>query len=114
MRMLFDYFETDQLIICLDPSNLELLHDFAGDRATTRMLDVQCTFSDEYLIGHCKRVGLAGEQTSDATWERLLPTVRGDMVYESDRIRDARVRKPPDDQGMGHTRGKRVPDRAVP
>ena len=89
MRMLFDYFETDRLIICLDPSNLDLMQDFAGDRATTRMLEVQCTFTDSYLIGHCKRVGLAGEQTSDATWERLLPTVRGDMIYERDRIRDA-------------------------
>jgi len=89
MRMLFDYFETDRLIICLDPANLDLMQDFAGDRAITRMLEIQCSFSDEYLIGHAKRVGLAGEQTSPATWERLLPTIRGDMVYESDRIRDA-------------------------
>ena len=26
MRMLFDYYETDNLIICLDPANLDLLH----------------------------------------------------------------------------------------
>ncbi len=35
------------------------------------------------------RVGLAGEQTPDETLERLLPTIRADMVFESDRIRDA-------------------------
>ena len=89
MRMLFDYFDTDRLIVCMDPSNLDLLHDFAGDRSTTKMLEIQCEFTDDYLIGHAKRVGLAGEQTSPQTLERLLPTIRGDMTYESDRIRDA-------------------------
>ena len=35
------------------------------------------------------RVGLAGERTSQDTLNRLLPTIRNDMVYESDRIRDS-------------------------
>ena len=35
------------------------------------------------------RVGLAGEQTSADTLERLLPTIRNDMIHESDGIRDA-------------------------
>ncbi|MEM8653507.1 MAG: DUF5928 domain-containing protein [Pseudomonadota bacterium] len=89
MRMLFDYFETDRLIVCMDPGNLDLLQDFAGDRSVTRMLEIQCAFSDEYLVGHAMRVGLAGEQTSAETLERLLPTIRNDMTFESDRIRDA-------------------------
>jgi len=89
MRMLFDYYETDQLIICLDPENMDLLQDFCDDRSTTRLLEVQCIFTDEYLIGHAMRVGLAGEQTSQETLERLLPTIRGDLTFESDRIRDA-------------------------
>ncbi|RKF16141.1 glycosyl transferase [Roseovarius spongiae] len=89
MRMLFDYYGTDQLIVCMDPSALDLLQDFASDRSTTRMLEIQCVFTDDYLIGHAMRVGLAGEQTSAETFERLLPTIRGDMVYESDGIRDA-------------------------
>ncbi|MEQ9258604.1 MAG: DUF5928 domain-containing protein [Roseovarius sp.] len=89
MRMLFDYFETDRLVICMDPSNLDLMHDFASDRSTTRMLEIQCAFTDDYLIGHAKRVGLAGEQTLPETLERLLPTIRGDITFESDQIRDA-------------------------
>ncbi len=89
MRMLFDYYETDQLIVCMDPSALDLLQDFASDRSTTRMLEVQCVFTDDYLVGHAMRVGLAGEQTSAETLERLLPTIRGDMTFESDKIRDA-------------------------
>ena len=89
MRMLFDYYETDRLIVCMDPGNIELLQDFAGDRSITRILEIQCEFSDDYLIGHATRVGLAGEQTAPETLDRLLPTIRNDMTFESDRIRDA-------------------------
>ncbi|MEM7076727.1 MAG: DUF5928 domain-containing protein [Pseudomonadota bacterium] len=89
MRMLFDYFDTDRLIVCIDPGSIDLLHDFCGDRSTTRLLEIQCDFTDEYLVGHAKRVGLAGEQTSSETLERLLPTIRGDINHEADRIRDA-------------------------
>ncbi|MDW3182813.1 DUF5928 domain-containing protein [Roseobacter sp.] len=89
MRMLFDYYETDRMIVCMDPGNIELLQDFAADRSVTRLLEIECGFTDEYLIGHAMRVGLAGEQTSTETLERLLPTIRNDMVFESDRIKDA-------------------------
>ena len=88
MRMLFDYFDTDRLIVCMDPANLDLLQDFSSDRSITKILEVQCSFSDDYLIGHAMRVGLAGEQTPRETLERLLPTIRGDINFESDRIRD--------------------------
>ncbi|PVA07571.1 DUF5928 domain-containing protein [Thalassorhabdomicrobium marinisediminis] len=89
MRMLFDYYDTDRLIICLDTANFDLMQDFFSDRSTTRLLELECEFSDDYLIGHAKRVGLAGEQTGDETMQQLLPTIRYDVIYESDRIRDA-------------------------
>ena len=89
MRMLFDYYDTNRMVICLDPSNLDLLHDFFGDRSGTRLLEIQCAFPDDYLIGHATRIGLAGTQTPGETLERLLPTIRQDIVLESDRIRDA-------------------------
>lgn len=89
MRMLFDYYGTDQLIVCIDPAALDLLQDFASDRSVTRMLEIQCDFSDDYLVGHAKRVGLAGDQTKPDTLERLLPTIRNDILHESDCIGDA-------------------------
>ncbi len=89
VRMLFDYYETDRLIVCMDPANLDLMHDFFSDRSITRMLEINCEFTDDYLIGHAKRVGLAGDQTTQATLERLLPTIRNDIAHESDSIRDA-------------------------
>ncbi len=89
MRMLFDYYETDRLIICLDPNNMDLLQDFYTDRSKTSLLQIECRFTDDYLVGHAKRVGLAGDGTSRETIERLLPTIRSDVHFESDRIRDA-------------------------
>lgn len=89
MRMLFDYYDSDRLIICMDTANLDLLEDFARDRSLTRILEIECQFSDDYLVGHAMRVGLAGDRTPMETIQRLLPTVRNDMTHESDKIRDA-------------------------
>ena len=89
MRMLFDYYETDRLIVCMDPGNLDLLAGFLRRPLDDQAAGVTCQFSDDYLIGHAMRVGLAGEQTPAETLERLLPTIRGDIVFESDRIRDS-------------------------
>ncbi len=89
MRMLFDHFETDRMIICLDTANFDLMQDFMSDRATTRILEIECEMTDEYLAGHARRVGLAGEQTEDDAIAQILPTIRYDVIFESDRIRDA-------------------------
>lgn len=89
MRMLFDYYDSDRLMICMDPANLDLLEDFCSDRSVTRLLEVECQFSDEYLSGHAMRAGLAGNRTPKVTLKRLLPTIRNDMIHESDLIRDA-------------------------
>ncbi|WP_298677482.1 DUF5928 domain-containing protein [uncultured Lentibacter sp.] len=89
LRMLFDYYETNQLVVCIDPSNIDLLNDFCSDRSKTRLLEIECDFSDAYLTGHAMRVGLAGEKTPRETLERLLPTIRADMLHESDILRDA-------------------------
>jgi len=89
VRMLFDYWETDHLVLCIDPANVDLMRDFCSDRANVRLLEIDCEFSDDYLIGHARRVGLAGDRTPRETLDRLLPTIRYDVRFESDRIRDA-------------------------
>lgn len=89
MRMLFDYHRTDRLLICLDPAAIELMQDFGSDKAVTRILEIDCEFTDDYLLGHARRVGLAGERTPRDVVDRLLPTIRYDLRFESDRIRDA-------------------------
>ncbi|MEJ6403771.1 DUF5928 domain-containing protein [Yoonia sp. 2307UL14-13] len=90
MRLLFDHFESDRMVICLDTSNIELMEDFFSDRSTTRLLEIECTFNDDYLSGHARRIGLAGPETGDDTMARLLPTIHHDMIHQRDAIRDAR------------------------
>lgn len=89
MRLLFGHYESDRLVICLDTDNIELMHDFFADLATTRLLEIECTFDDAYLIGHAKRVGLAGSETKDDDISHLLPTIRYDISHQRDEIRDA-------------------------
>jgi hypothetical protein len=89
LRMLFDHNKNDRLVICLDTADIDLMRDFFDDRADVRLLEIACEFDDSYLAGHAKRVGLAGAQSSDATVARLLPTIRNDILFERDNIRDA-------------------------
>ncbi len=89
MRMLFDFYETDRMIFCLDPDNMDLLQDFYTDRSKTKLLQIECEFSDDYLLGHARRVGLIGDQTDSKATQRLLPTIRADVFHEIDRIKDA-------------------------
>ncbi|MEM7471630.1 MAG: DUF5928 domain-containing protein [Pseudomonadota bacterium] len=89
MRLLFEAYGTDHMTICLDPSNLDLLRDLFADSSTTKLLEIECSFGDEYLLGHAIRVGLAGETTPQDTIDRLLPTVRQNFAFETDQIRDA-------------------------
>ena len=89
LRMLFEYFGQNRLAICLDPANFDLIEDFHADRCRTRLLEIVCDFSDDYLVGHANRTGLAGPETGAETMAQLLPTLRHDIRAESDRIADA-------------------------
>jgi hypothetical protein len=91
LRMLYDRYGTDRMMICLDPGDLGLLRDLASDRAETRILEIDCTFDDQYLVGHARRVGLAGEGTPDAVVQRMLPTLRHEFEDEARRLREAEL-----------------------
>ncbi|WP_108894639.1 DUF5928 domain-containing protein [Palleronia abyssalis] len=89
LRLLMDYFETDRLVICADTADLDLLRDFEADRSVMRVLELDCEFDDGYLAGHAQRLGLFGENPGPEALHRLLPTVRADIHFESEAIRDA-------------------------
>lgn len=91
MRMLYEYYETEKLAICLDPSNIDLLRDFVSDRNTTRVLEINCDFDDQYILGHARRIGLISDQTAVETLVKLLPSIRNDLKKESEVIGDLRL-----------------------
>ncbi|MBC9246652.1 glycosyl transferase [Paracoccus sp. 11-3] len=88
VKLLFEEFEAEQLIMCVDPSALPLISDFAGERSRARILFIDTDFGEKYLRGHMKRIGVAGDGTPDEVVERLLPIVRGDLQHEAERLRD--------------------------
>ena len=89
IRMLFEKHGKGRMVICLDPANFDLIEDFVSDRAKVRLLEINCDFTDEYLEGHAKRVGLATDHSPADTIARLIPTIRNDVNFESERLRDA-------------------------
>jgi hypothetical protein len=88
VRMLFEARKSDRLLFCIDPASTNVIQDFLDDHAGVRLLEIRCDFSDAYLIGHARRVGLAGATTVPDELDRLLPTIRGDFRFESERLRD--------------------------
>lgn len=90
IRMLFEYFNDGKLVICLDPSNLELMRDLTSDRADATILEVECQIDDAYLLGHAERIGLAARDSPPELIARLLPTLRSEFAFESERIRETR------------------------
>ncbi len=88
VRMIYEDMTTDRLMICIDPGNIDVLDDFYGDRATVKTLEVACSFTNDYIRGHAIRSGIANENSSEDALARLVPTVRQDLAFESDRIRD--------------------------
>lgn len=88
IRLLFDEVESQQLVMCIDPSALPLIGDFSGDRAETRILFIDSRFDDDYLRGHMKRIGLASDSMPEDVVQRLVPVVLGDLDHEAERLRD--------------------------
>ena len=91
VRLLLDDFASNRLVLCLDPSALTLIADFAGDKAETRILFIDSDFNEEYLRGHMRRTGLAGPATPDPVIRELLPVVASDLAHEAERLRDMAV-----------------------
>ncbi len=86
------------------------MQDFQLTARATRILEIECDFTDDYLIGHARRVGLAGASTPKETLDRLLPTIRYDVTFESDRMRDARLPQ----ASTGSRRPRRASENTVP
>jgi hypothetical protein len=88
VRMLFESWKSDRLLLCVDPASTDLILDFHNDRARVQLLEIDCDFTDAYLIGHARRVGLVEVHASEDVLARLLPTIRNDLSFESERLRD--------------------------
>ncbi len=86
LKLLFERLETDNLTICLDPSNLDTITDFAGDTCELRVLDVQCIFDDAYLEGHAQRIGLADKNSRAVMNGSLTTALHNNIRADQDNL----------------------------
>ena len=89
VRMLFEYYKTDRLLICLDLGDFDVLQDFCSDIALTRVLKIVCLMDDDYILGHAKRVKLISDTTSADAISALRVSIRNELYNQSERITDA-------------------------
>ena len=89
LRMLFDYYQSDRLIICLDPNNIEWIRDVMNDRAKSAILEIKCDFDDDYLRGHAYRVGLASADAPQEVMDRMLPVLRYEFQHQEIQLLEA-------------------------
>lgn len=89
LRMIFDHFGSDRLVICLDPSQLDLMRDFAADDCRARVLEIDCHLSDAYLEGHACRIGIIGKNSPEPVRTSVLPAIRAELDHEAALLRTA-------------------------
>ena len=63
----------------MDPSNIYLIGDCASDQNTTRILEINCEFDDQYILGHARRIGLISDHNTVETFVKLLPSIKNDL-----------------------------------
>ncbi|QPH55988.1 DUF5928 domain-containing protein [Pontivivens ytuae] len=88
LRMLFEYHETDRLMICLDPANIDALRDIRSDQCSLRVMELRTSIDDDYLLGHAKRNHLVPEGAALAEAGSLIGTLDRQFKDESEAIRD--------------------------
>ena len=88
LKLLFERLETDSLTICLDPSNLETIADFANDRCRMRVLDMRCNFDDAFLAGHAQRIGLADSNISAEMSGSLTAALHNNIRADQDSLQE--------------------------
>ncbi len=89
LSMLFEAYQTDRLVLCIDLSAYEVMQDFFNAGLGVRMLEIECEYSDDYLAGHAHRIGLVSDTSAKETIETLLPTLRSEIAFEHERVAEA-------------------------
>lgn len=89
LRLVFDSYGTDRLLLCLDPSDLDVMTDLHGDGARVRMLEIACPFSQADLLGHARGLGLLSQSSPPGLAALVLPVLGQQIRDESARLRAA-------------------------
>lgn len=83
LNVLYDHSGAERMVLCLDPSRIDILQGLVRDIGVLRVLQIVCALPDAYLVGHAHRTGLASAATPDAAVQAMLPAIRGAIEEET-------------------------------
>ncbi|WP_414897083.1 DUF5928 domain-containing protein [Rhodovulum sp. YEN HP10] len=89
LRLVFESYGTDRLLLFLDPSDLDVMIDLQGDGARLRMLEIACPFSQADLLGHAREMGLLSQGSPPGLAALVLPVLGQQIKGDSARLRAA-------------------------
>ena len=75
-NLLFETFETDKLVISLDPESTDVLDDLAKDRCAVSVIFVDKPLDEAYFRGHAERTGQVHADQSDDDWQVVYRSLR--------------------------------------
>ncbi|MEO0829002.1 MAG: DUF5928 domain-containing protein [Pseudomonadota bacterium] len=91
LKLLFEHFQTDRLVVCVDPCMADAISDLSRGSGQSSLLDIQCALTDGFLEGHARRLGLISRTGDPQELSSLLPVVRCDLEAETRRLSDVNV-----------------------
>lgn len=85
LRLLYDYWLSDKLVICLDPKQVTILSNLLNDPAIVRVLELTLPVSDTDLIFSAQHFGLLNPvEPPEVSYKNLqLPQVISALRYEA-------------------------------
>lgn len=89
LRVLFDLYGADRLMICVDPGNFDVVRDFATDQGGARILSVEGGMDDATLTRIAVARGLATPETPPEVLAGLLAPLRQAARDEGERLHAA-------------------------
>jgi len=87
LKLLYEHVQKTKVAICIDPSNVSAIEDLSRDGCTLRILEIQCEFTDDWLLGHAERIGLGSQAHLGQLNEGLLITLKHNIEDEKSRLR---------------------------
>ena len=89
LRLVIDIMGSDRLAVCVDPGSIDTIRQICETSGDVRVLAIESNFSDDYLLGHARRIGLVDERSPPAVWAALLPGLREELSFEIESLQRA-------------------------
>jgi len=83
LRVLFEVTGAERMLICLDPSEREVIEDLARDPCQMRVLERAIRLDDLFLDGHGQRLGLIGPGLPEAARVPIRSALARQIAEES-------------------------------